>query len=120
MFAAGAVERWALSHSSEQWAGPRQPRGDGRATAVAIRVSVSNGRWGPFAPDPSGITIDGDVLGSWLDVPHSFPRLPALADGRTIHLAAHQLYVFYRNFRRDDHRPTSCSPRLYLLPYQGF
>ncbi|CFS33310.1 Uncharacterised protein [Mycobacterium tuberculosis] len=52
-----------------------------RATAVAIRVSVSNGRWGPCCSvDPSGITIDGDVLGSWLDV--ALPSSPTTGTRR--------------------------------------
>ncbi|EUA92209.1 hypothetical protein I551_1272 [Mycobacterium ulcerans str. Harvey] len=52
-----------------------------RPTAVAIRVSVSNGRCGPCCSvDPSGINIDGQVLGSWLDV--EVPNSPSTGTRR--------------------------------------
>ncbi|MDT7796203.1 MAG: pre-mycofactocin synthase, partial [Mycobacterium sp.] len=40
-----------------------------RATAVAMRVSVSSGRWGPCcSSEPTGMINAGDVLCSCLDV----------------------------------------------------
>jgi hypothetical protein len=40
-----------------------------RATAVAIRVSVSSGRWGPCCSvDPTGIVSPNGTPPSWLDV----------------------------------------------------
>ncbi len=114
----------AISHSSRAMGrsscAARGGDGPPRRSRSGYRYSTAESccRWW----DPSGITlIDGDVLGSWLDVKPRVPRTTGTADGRTNSPGVHNCYVFYRNFfRRDDLPATSCSPATAATPVSEF